>query len=137
MLPISLVILGTLLVQISVVRAGVTGRGEHDNSPDSEDRAGVDGGEEQLGDVDTDVSNTQNRNIAAVVNVVLPKKSETCRRCICAITDDCPTSPDRTCLSAGSLCCCCASRSFSCQGQDGLLQPRPDFVESFSEIDTD
>ena len=89
-------------------------------------------------DLDTNVANNDpsndNANVASIVSVVLPEQSRTCRRCICTITDHCPTPPGRICLSAASLCCCCASRPFACRGRDGMLQPDEEFVESFNDI---
>lgn len=109
------VVLATLALDI---HAGVARRSEQDERVDT----------------DVDVARVQNGNAASIVNVVLPKPSRTCRRCICTITEVCPNVPERTCLSAASLCCCCATRSFLCQGRDGMLQPDTDFVDSVSEI---
>ena len=97
--------------------AGVTGRSESD-------------------DVDADVSSAQNRNIASIVNVVLPSASRTCRRCICTIAEECPNIPDMTCLSAATLCCCCTPRSFPCRGEDGMLQPNAEFMSPFTDTGT-
>ena len=117
MLPLSLALL--LMMNALVIQAGVVTRDENGNP------------------LDTNVVNNKDRNVASIVNVVLPQRSRTCRRCICTITDHCPTSSERTCLSAASLCCCCAPRSFACQGRDGALQPDDEFIDSFNEIAID
>ena len=110
-----LVVLGDFLA--NVANAAVAGRAESSH-------------------VDTDINHAQNENVASVVNVVVPQPPTNCRRCVCTLTQECPNIPGIRCLSAASLCCCCAPRSFPCIGSDGILQPNADFMRSLTGSET-
>lgn len=120
-----------LAIDTTVIEAGIVNRGETEDDVDTNVV-----NNDPSNDHSNDPGNNHG-NVASIVNVVLPEQSRTCRRCICTITDHCPTPPGRTCLSAASLCCCCAPRSFVCRGRDGVLQPDEYFVKSFNEIAMD